>query len=286
MTCVDDCYTNCKSCLAPNFDCKTCSAIDNSCGQSELLILNSSFGLIAYAPSEEYKGSVTWYIETAKEDIDKVSSIYGFKPDYPLYYQFVPDEEFEKYIYNSPPETGGLYYPDYNTILRPISYLDDVYYRKYNYLDIHETTHAINQANCYSYTSPKQIYDDYYDIYFYTKLPAWTDEGLAQLMDYWVWQKYKSGGGWYMYYDISTTVDETILEEARNGDPHAQGYIFLYLQSKTHFSEPQLQKFIANLFKACNNTDVLLDNSTVINLWNDAVGRNETDSFKTFSITP
>lgn len=276
----------CVNCLSDCYTCEghDCIALNNQCKDRKLYIFTTFDGIRIEVPTN-YIIEAEWFgnIETAT--LQKIKQFYGFAPKTPITYRFV---EFDL------SENNYLFNPQSNQIIIPALTLRKYYEESQNLslLEVHEMTHAINFANC-EYVTYSPTGEEHKE----NKIPLWTDEGLAMMMEIWI--PYNYGNSFdkqeSRYEPQKDSVIKNFEDKNSNfwklvnnpnayGYQHARGSVLLYSWFKYGLTESQIKTFVSNLFLACRATNKKIDDIKIIELWNKAAGRDDTHLFKDVGI--
>ncbi len=282
--CVN-CFTDCYVCEG-----HYCNVVNDVCKDKKLYVFTTSDGIKIEVPVNYIK-EAGWFGGIQTKTLDVIKQVYGFSPKIPLNYRFVESDLSEfNYLFN----------PQSNSIIIPADSKNSglLTLKKYyegrqdsSLLEVHEIIHAINFANCGNI-----VYSPTGEEHKETKIPLWVDEGLAMTMEIWIPYNYGNETDKLesLYEPQKTTIINNFENKNSNfwklvnnpsayGYNHARGAVLLYSWFKYGITESQIRLFTSNLFKLCQNSDKT-DYLKIIELWNNAVGRDDTHLFKEVGI--
>jgi hypothetical protein len=279
----------CLECLSDCYTCKGQSCRSEYCGDESLSVFSPS-GTIRIEVPTAYLAEAVWFGEIQLNTLRTIESVYGYGPTPPLVYRFWEHDN-----------QGMHYSPHSNMVIMPASSSTsgelslEHYYRDANnrsLLEIHETAHAINAAQC-----ELLEVDSTGRTVRGSKMPLWTDEALAMMMELWIPHQYGNPADERMsifeperasiienYEDKESSYWELVRDPDAYGYEHARGTALLYLWAKHDVSEEQVRRFVDGTFRACQHSDQRLTSQDIVELWNTATGRQDTAVFRDVGI--
>jgi hypothetical protein len=283
----------CINCFSDCYECSghDCTSVNNRCEDTNLYVFTTLDGIRIEVPSE-YISEAEWFSEIESNTLQKIEQVYGFGPEKPITFRFV-EFDLSDYNYLFNPQSNKIIIPansDETGLLTLRKYYEDN--QEQTLLEVHEMIHAINFAQCQLIT-----YSPAGEEHRESKLPLWLEEGLAMTMELWV--PYYYGNEYDIIESRYEPQKKVIIDNWEDQDSnfwvlvnnpsaygfdHARGSVLLYSWFKNGLTESQLNSFVSKLFSECKTSDNILDDDKIIEIWNRAVGRDDTSLFNKINI--